>query len=217
LGMLFWSENCFWGTGGFKNANWSTSAYPTDPADDAGFEASVKASLRDMIRIPSESCQEKDVILRIKQEMEKVGFDKVEIDPMGNVIGTLGHGPRLIALDGHIDTVGIGNRANWKFDPYEGYEDEETIGGRGASDQEGGMASMVYAAKIIKDLKLEGADALVLSSCVQMPSLAAVPIVEKECGLPVVSAAICTTYQMLRKLSLSTWIPETGRLLSGAY
>ncbi len=51
LGMLFWSENCFWGTGGFKDANWCRSAYPTDPADDAGFEASVKASLRDMIRI----------------------------------------------------------------------------------------------------------------------------------------------------------------------
>jgi hypothetical protein len=51
LGMLFWSENCFWGTGGFKNANWSCSAYPTSAADDAGFEASVKASLRDMIRI----------------------------------------------------------------------------------------------------------------------------------------------------------------------
>jgi len=51
LGMLFWSENCFWGTGGFKDADWCRSAYPTDPADEAGFEASVKASLRDMIRI----------------------------------------------------------------------------------------------------------------------------------------------------------------------
>ena len=81
--------------------------------------------LRDMIRIPSESCEEREVILCIKAEMEKVGFDKVEIDPMGNVIGTIGHGPRLIALDGHIDTVGVGNRDNWTFDPYEGYEDEE--------------------------------------------------------------------------------------------
>jgi hypothetical protein len=51
LGMLFWSENCFWGTGGFKDGNWTCSAYPTDAADDAEFEASVKASLRDMIRI----------------------------------------------------------------------------------------------------------------------------------------------------------------------
>jgi putative selenium metabolism hydrolase len=131
------------------------------------YKADMTRFLRDMIRIPSESCGEREVILRIKQEMEKVGFDKVEIDPMGNIIGTIGHGPRLIALDGHIDTVGIGNRANWKFDPYEGYEDDETIGGRGSSDQEGGMASMVYAGRIIKDLKLDGEYTLVVTGTVQ--------------------------------------------------
>ncbi len=131
------------------------------------YKADMTRFLRDMVRIPSESCGEREVILRIKQEMEKVGFDSVEIDPMGNVIGTIGHGPRLIALDGHIDTVGIGNRANWTFDPYEGYEDADTIGGRGTSDQEGGMASMVYAGKIIKDLKLDGDYTLVVTGTVQ--------------------------------------------------
>jgi putative selenium metabolism hydrolase len=123
--------------------------------------------LRDMVRIPSESCQEKDVVLRIKEEMEKVGFDKVEIDPMGNIHGTIGHGKTLIAYDAHIDTVGVGNRDNWKFDPYEGYEDDETIGGRGTSDQEGGMAAMVYAGKIIKDLGLEDDYTLVMVGSVQ--------------------------------------------------
>jgi hypothetical protein len=48
--MLFWSENCFWGTAGFRSA-WGSSGYPTDPADEAGFEASTRASLREMIRI----------------------------------------------------------------------------------------------------------------------------------------------------------------------
>lgn len=91
--------------------------------------------LRDMVAIPSESCDEKRVIHRIKQEMEKVGFDKVEIDPMGNILGYIGHGPRLVAMDAHIDTVGIGNIKNWNFDPYEGMETDELIGGRGTSDQ----------------------------------------------------------------------------------
>lgn len=118
------------------------------------YEPEMTRFLRDMIRIPSESCQEEGVIRRIKEEMEKVGFDRVEIDKMGNVLGYIGNGPRLIAFDAHIDTVGVGNRSNWTFDPYEGYEDAETIGGRGASDQEGGMASMVYAGKIIKELGL---------------------------------------------------------------
>jgi len=119
------------------------------------FEPEMSKFLRDMIAIPSESCQEQKVILRIKEEMEKVGFDKVEIDPMGNIFGTIGHGKHVIAMDAHVDTVGVGNPDNWKCDPYAGDETEEMIFGRGASDQEGGMASMVYAGKIIKELKLE--------------------------------------------------------------
>jgi len=131
------------------------------------YKPEMTAFLRDMVAIPSESCDEKAVVARIKEEMEKVGFDKTEIDPMGNVLGTIGHGKHVIAMDAHIDTVGIGNRDNWEFDPYEGYEDEETIGGRGTSDQEGGMASMVYAGKIIKDLDLEGDYTLVVVGSVQ--------------------------------------------------
>jgi maleate isomerase len=70
---------------------------------------------------------------------------------------------------------------------------------------------------IYKDLNLDGVDALVLSSCVQMPSLAAIPLVEQATGLPVVSAAVCTTHQMLLKLGLPTYVPNAGALLSGRY
>lgn len=131
------------------------------------YKADISRFLRNMIAIPSESCGEEKVILLIKEEMEKVGFDKVEIDPMGNVLGYIGHGKHIIAMDAHIDTVGIGEKALWEFDPYEGFEDDEVIGGRGASDQEGGMASMVYAGKIIKDLGLEGEYTLVVTGTVQ--------------------------------------------------
>lgn len=131
------------------------------------YKGEISKFLRDMIAIPSESCHEEKVILRIKEEMEKVGFDKVEIDPMGNVLGYIGHGKHLIAMDAHIDTVGIGDANLWNYNPYEGYEDEEIILGRGASDQEGGMASMVYAGKIIKDLGLEDDYTLVVVGTVQ--------------------------------------------------
>lgn len=123
--------------------------------------------LRDMIKIPSESCKEEGVIMRIKQEMEKVGFDKVEIDPMGNVLGWIGSGPRLIAFDAHVDTVGVGDIGQWQFDPFEGGEDDEHVFGRGASDQEGGMASMVYAAKIIKELGLDKDVTVLMTGTVQ--------------------------------------------------
>ncbi|MBN1957428.1 MAG: YgeY family selenium metabolism-linked hydrolase [Desulfuromonadales bacterium] len=131
------------------------------------YRPQISAFLRDMIAIPSESCEEEKVILRIRQEMEKVGFDRIEIDPMGNILGYIGNGRHLIAMDAHIDTVGIGNRDNWTHDPYTGYEDDEIIYGRGGSDQEGGMASMVYAARIIKDLDLEGDYTLLVTGTVQ--------------------------------------------------
>ncbi len=133
----------------------------------AKYEPDMTRFLRDMIAIPSESCHEEAVINRIKEEMEKVGFDRVEIDPMGNVLGYIGNGPHLVAFDAHIDTVGVGLASNWDFDPYEGYEDDEVIGGRGASDQEGGMASMVYAGKIIKELGLAKDCTIVMTGTVQ--------------------------------------------------
>lgn len=132
-----------------------------------GYKPQISKFLRDLIAIPGESAGEKAVVQRIKKEMEEAGFDKVEIDPMGNIMGYIGHGRHLIAMDAHIDTVGIGNIKNWEHDPYKGYEDDEIILGRGASDQIGGMASMVYAGRIIKDLKLEDDFTLLIVGSVQ--------------------------------------------------
>lgn len=71
--------------------------------------------------------------------------------------------------------------------------------------------------EIVKDLDIEGVDAVVLSACVQMPSLAAIQVVEDAIGLPVVSAATCTTYRMLKELGLAPIVPNAGRLLSGEF
>ena len=118
------------------------------------YEADMTRFLRDIVREPGESCDEKAHIERIAGEMRKLAFDKVEIDPQGNVLGYMGSGSTLIGFDAHIDNVGIGNIDNWDFDPYEGYETETEIGGRGVSDQLGGIVSAVYGARIMKDLGL---------------------------------------------------------------
>ena len=130
------------------------------------YRADMAAFLRAMISHPSESCEEKEVVACIKAEMEKLNFDKVEVDGLGNVIGWMGDGEKIIAIDSHIDTVGIGNIDNWEQDPYKGYETDEIIYGRGGSDQEGGMASAVYGAKIMKDLDLipEGYKIMIVGS-----------------------------------------------------
>jgi len=110
--------------------------------------------LRDLVKIPSESRHEAAIIARIRQEMAVTGFDRIEIDPMGNILGYAGTGQHLIAMDAHVDTVGPGRMDNWSCDPYTGHETDTTIHGLGSSDQAGGMAAMVYAVKIMKELDL---------------------------------------------------------------
>ena len=99
----------------------------------------------------------------------------------------------------------------------EGVEVSDRIALEIPDNLEVGRRDPMALLEIYKDLNLDGVDVLVLSSCVQMPSLAAIPLVEKATGLPVVSAAVCTTYQMLVKLGLPTYIPNAGALLSGRY
>jgi maleate isomerase len=70
---------------------------------------------------------------------------------------------------------------------------------------------------IVQNLKLDGVDAIVLSACVQMPSLPAVARVEAMTGKPVITAAIATTYAILKQLGLTRVVPGAGALLSGAY
>ncbi|WP_277961159.1 aspartate racemase/maleate isomerase family protein [Pseudomonas sp. RIT-To-2] len=70
---------------------------------------------------------------------------------------------------------------------------------------------------IVAGLNLEGVDVIVLSACVQMPSLGAVAKVEAQTGKPVLTAAIATTYAMLKALDLEPIVPGAGALLSGAY
>ncbi len=118
------------------------------------YRPAMAAFLRDLIAQPGESCGEEAHARRILQEMQTLGYDECILDPQGNVIGVIGQGAKLIAFDGHIDTVGVGLPENWEFDPYAGYETETEIGGRGASDQLGGIVSAVYGARIMKDLNL---------------------------------------------------------------
>ncbi len=107
--------------------------------------------LGDLVSIKSFSAGEREVVQRIRKEMEKVGFDEVRIDGLGNILGRIGSGKNVIAMDAHIDTVEVGNEKLWKVDPFGGVVRDGIIYGRGASDQKAGMAAMVYGAKIMKE------------------------------------------------------------------
>jgi putative selenium metabolism hydrolase len=111
-------------------------------------------NLSKLVRIKSLSGKEKDVVFEIKRMMEEVKFDEVRIDGLGNVIGRIGSGKKVIAIDGHVDTVDTGNIDNWEFDPFSGKIDSEFVYGRGTVDQKGGIASFLTAGKILKELGL---------------------------------------------------------------
>jgi maleate isomerase len=99
----------------------------------------------------------------------------------------------------------------------EGIEVVDSIALEIPDNLEVGRQDPLNLLEIVKRLKWVDADAVVLSACVQMPSLAAIQQVEDSIRLPVVSAATCTTFQMLKALGLASIVPNAGRLLSGQY
>jgi len=80
-----------------------------------------------------------------------------------------------------------------------------------------GAQDPLAPASHVERLDTHGVDAVVLSACVQMPSLASVQRVQDRLGLPVVTAAVATVYRMLKVLELDTRVPDAGELLSGKY
>ena len=108
--------------------------------------------LRDLVTIPSPSRAERLACERVSREMEELGYEDVHMDGMGNVLGRLGSGPRTLAFDAHVDTVGISNPTQWKFDPFRGVISGGVLYGRGASDQKGGLASIVHGVALLRKL-----------------------------------------------------------------
>ena len=110
--------------------------------------------MRDICAIPSMDSQLKEVGERIAAEMEKLGFEEVRFDKMGNILGRIGRGERVIVYDSHIDTVGIGDPASWDWDPFKGKIENGILYARGACDEKGSTPGMVYGLGMAKELGL---------------------------------------------------------------
>ncbi|MFP4471615.1 MAG: YgeY family selenium metabolism-linked hydrolase [Bacteroidales bacterium] len=117
-------------------------------------ERETAESLARLVRIKSMSAKEKEVVHEIRGQMEDAGFDEVRFDGLGNVIGRIGNGKTVLAFDGHVDTVDVGNPGNWEFDPFSGEIRDGFVHGRGSVDQKGGVAAFIAAGKIIRQLGL---------------------------------------------------------------
>ncbi|HMN26864.1 MAG TPA: YgeY family selenium metabolism-linked hydrolase [Caldilineaceae bacterium] len=110
--------------------------------------------LRAICAIPSLNGQIGPVGERIAAELRALHFDEVRFDVMGNLPGRIGHGPRVIVYDSHIDTVGIGDPAAWAWDPFVGKVENGVLYARGACDEKGSTPGMVYGMALARDLGL---------------------------------------------------------------
>ncbi len=110
--------------------------------------------MREIVAIPSMDGQIRQVGERIGEEMRRLGFDEVRFDKMGNILGRIGDGPRVLVYDSHIDTVGVGDPAQWEWDPFEGKVENGVLYARGACDEKGSTPGMVYGLAIAKELGL---------------------------------------------------------------
>ena len=109
--------------------------------------------LRDLVQTPSPSTQEAAVAERIIAEMKWLGFRDVRVDRIGNVVGWIGsgHGP-LLMLNGHMDTVRVSDSTAWSRDPLGAEIEDGVLYGLGSCDMKGGLAAMIYGAKLAHDV-----------------------------------------------------------------
>ena len=110
--------------------------------------------LRDIVAIPSMDSQLKEVGERIGEEMKRLKFDEVRFDKMGNILGRIGNGKRVLVYDSHVDTVGIGDRTEWEWDPFQGKIEDGKLYARGTCDEKGSTPGMVYGLALARDLGL---------------------------------------------------------------
>ena len=118
---------------------------------------SIIRFMREVCAIPSMDSQIGPVGERIAEEMRRLGYDEVRFDKMGNILGRIGTGPKTIVYDSHIDTVGIGDRSAWQWDPFEGKVEDGVLYARGAGDEKGSTPGMVYGLALAREFGwLEG-------------------------------------------------------------
>ncbi len=115
---------------------------------------SIISFLREICAIPSTENQIRACGERIAEEMTKLGYDEIFWDKMGNIVGKIGSGDKILLYDSHIDTVGVGDPDEWQWDPFEGKVEDGVLYARGACDEKGSTPGMIYGLAIARELGL---------------------------------------------------------------
>src|SRR5688572_5083559 len=108
----------------------------------------------EIVAIPSMESQIREVGERCEVEMKKLGFVEIWWDKMGNIVGKIGSGDKILLYDSHIDTVGIGNPEQWQWDPFKGKTEDGIFYARGACDEKQSTPGMIYGLALAHELGL---------------------------------------------------------------
>jgi succinyl-diaminopimelate desuccinylase len=96
---------------------------------------------------------ERDLAVEIAGELEAYGFESALVgDPDRPSLGARAGGEPLVVLNGHLDTVPVDDRDEWRFDPFSGQIEGGAVHGRGACDMKGGLAIQVAVAHWLASL-----------------------------------------------------------------
>ena len=120
----------------------------------AAHRPAIVQFMRDLVAIPSIMGDIGAVGRRVIEEMERLGFDEARFDQMGNVIGRVGSGPTKLLYDSHLDTVDVGDRNDWEWDPFIGKVENGILFARGAGDEKQSTPGMLYGMALARDLGL---------------------------------------------------------------
>ncbi len=121
---------------------------------------------QELVKIKSYSGQEEEIIKFIANEMKALGYDEVFIDSIGNVVGRIGNGEKIIMFDSHVDTVEVKDEKEWEVPPFSGDIVDGMIYGRGSVDMKSGAAASIYAGIIAKKLGLDSGKTILVSCTV---------------------------------------------------
>jgi putative selenium metabolism hydrolase len=129
-------------------------------------ESNLIEFCQELLKTPSLAGKEDQVAMVVREELQKLGFPQIEVDEFGNVVATISNGPGpTVVFDAHLDTVTVEPLNSWQFSPYGGWVDDGKIYGRGAVDEKGPAAAMIYGlAELIESKEFSGSLVLCLST-----------------------------------------------------
>ena len=115
---------------------------------------------RRLVQTPSLPGEEGNVADLCVSEMQSLGYDRVTVDEVGNVIGHIradaepgpGAARRSIMFNTHMDHVDVGDPERWPHPPYSAVVEDGHIWGRATSDLKGALACQVYSGALLKRL-----------------------------------------------------------------